>query len=111
MHVAKIQTREEKFRAYREAIKNGPDEIVIKTKVEKVPEVSVPKKSSNKQKNICVNKHVYDKKEREKVVKQKTIYDEYIVRRRLKRFLYVFSVLALMAGLIALLYFVIKNFM
>lgn len=111
MHVAKIQTREEKFRAYREAIKNGPDEIVTETKVEKVPEVSAPKKSSNKQKNISVNKHVYDKKERKKVVKQKTIYDEYIVRRRLKRFLYVFSVLALMAGLIALLYFVIKNFM
>ncbi len=100
--MAKIQTRMEKFKYYREQIKN--EEILEKEQKEReVAQVEEPKVKRNIHEPEIVNKHALEEEKEEKIKVQKNIYDEYLAKRRIKYFLYVLFVFALVGTAIALL--------
>ncbi len=115
--MAKTQSRTEKFKEYREEIKKETNDTKTSsieigtstifsapTKVEKVKKKKVKKDTSNK--------HVYETGHEKKpyVVKEKTIYDEYVKAKTLKRFAYFLFVAIIIALLITVLILSLKNF-
>ena len=122
--MAKIQSRTEKFKEYREEIKNSCKEEIETPSQTKIPsnffepEIQKPKVSVKKEvKTIKVennkpvtNKHVYEHKEKPVYVKQKTIYDEYVRSKLVKRFLYFIFVLIIIGLLVTILILSLRNF-
>lgn len=99
------QTRTEKFKEYREEIKQSSLSLVSEEKSsEKQEKNNVVSKHENKPILSATpkaqTKHAYDKKE-EKAL-EKTVYDIYASKRRLKRFLYFIFVVIVIGCLIAL---------
>ena len=100
--MAKTQTRMDKFKDYREQIKK--EEILEKEQAEKeIVQVEEPKNKKVIPEPVAVNKHTFEEKKEEKVKAQKNIYDKYLKKRRIKYFLYILFVVALVGGAIALL--------
>ncbi len=100
--MAKIQSRMEKFKDYREQIKN--EEILEneakKREAEIAKEIHIEKSMPEPE---VVNKHTLDESKEQKMKSEKNIYDEYLVKRRIKYFLYLLFVFAIVGTAIALL--------
>ena len=98
----KSLTRTEKYKEYREEIKNSSLSFdKEKEPVKQAKTISQVIKETKKNlidKPVNTNKHVYDKKEEKQL--EKSVYDIYTSRKRRKRFLYFIFVLVVLALLI-----------
>lgn len=101
-------TRTEKYKEYREEIKNSSlsfeNENVQKKESKTISQVLKETKESLTQKNQQPgNKHSYDKREEKQL--EKSVYDIYTSKRRWKRFFYFIFVVVLITALIVLFLF------
>lgn len=101
-------TRTEKYKEYREEIKNSSlsfeNENVQKKESKTISQVLKDTKESLTQKNQQPgNKHSYDKREEKQL--EKSVYDIYTSKRRWKRFFYFIFVVVLITALIVLFLF------
>lgn len=109
--MAKIQTRMEKYKDYREEIKQ---EVVQEPEVTEQDVAQFLQANVKKEKppvEEVVTKHTLDIGEKEEKVKApKNIYDEYLRKKRLKYFLYSLFVITIVGGAIAILVLYVGNF-
>ena len=100
-------TRTEKYKDYREEIKNSSlsfdKENAPKKESKTISQVLKETKVSLTAKNQTQNKHFYDKKEEKQL--EKSVYDIYTSKRRWRRFFYFIFVVVLIAALIVLVLF------
>ena len=100
-------TRTEKYKDYREEIKNSSlsfdKENAPKKESKTISQVLKETKVSLTAKNQTQNKHFYDKKEEKQL--EKSAYDIYTSKRRWRRFFYFIFVVVLIAALIVLVLF------
>lgn len=101
-------TRTEKYKEYREEIKNSSlsfeNKNVQKKESKTISQVLKETKESLTQKNQQPgNKHSYDKREEKQL--EKSVYDIYTSKRRWKRFFYFIFVVVLITALIVLFLF------
>lgn len=115
--MAKTQSRTEKFKEYREEIKKETtntktSSIEIGTSTIFSVPTEVKKEKKKKPKKDVNNKHAYEAKKEKKpyVVKEKTIYDEYVKAKMLKRFAYFLFVAVIIGLLVTVLILSLKNF-
>lgn len=101
--MAKIQTRMEKYKDYRDEIKK---EIIQEneTKEDITSQVFQMKMEPEKEvEEEVVTKHALEEEKKEKVKAPKSIYDEYLRKRRIRYFLYSLFVLTIIGTAIAIL--------
>lgn len=101
-------TRTEKYKEYREEIKNSSlsfeNKNVQKKESKTISQVLKETKESLTQKNQQPgNKHSYDRREEKQL--EKSVYDIYTSKRRWKRFFYFIFVVVLITALIVLFLF------
>ncbi len=107
-------TRTEKYREYREEIKNSSLSFekgnVPKKETKTISQViKETKETLTTKTQPPINKHFYDKKEEKQL--EKSVYDIYTSKRRWKRFLYFVFVVVLITGLILLFLFLADKFL
>ena len=98
MKKKQTETRTSKFKEYREEIKNIPIDTGKKS--------SVLKSKDNKN----GKKHYLSKKEKQKIKKEKTAFDEYLKKSRIKKFLYICFVIIIITALVLLTIYLCNKF-
>lgn len=97
MKKRQLETRENKYKEYRKEIKNIPVDVKTKGTLFKSQEVE--------------NKHNLKKKEEKKIKKEKSVFDEYIRKNRIKKFLYVLFVVIIITGLVFLVIYLCDKYL